>query len=66
MGTFCDAFARVRPLQHKVCQASNVKVVVRDLFATLNPLKLLVAINLLSPISNHRAKTWKLCIRSGR
>ena len=45
------------------CQASNVEVVAGDLFATPNPLKLHTDKNLLSPFSNIRAITPKLCTR---
>ena len=45
------------------CQASNVEVVAGDLFATPNPLKLHTGKNLLSPFSNIRAITPKLCTR---
>ena len=64
MGTFCNSFAPVQPLRHEACEASNVEVVVRDLFATVNPLKLHAERNLLSPFSNIRAKTPNLCGRS--
>src|SRR5260370_33523523 len=43
------------------CQASNVKVVAGDLFATPNLLKSHTERNLLSPYSNIRAVTSKLC-----
>jgi len=45
------------------CQASNVEVVAGDLFATPNSLKLHTDKNLLSPFSNIRAITPKLCTR---
>ena len=46
------------------CQASNVEVVASDLFATPNPLTSHTDKNLLSPFSNIRAITPKLCTRS--
>ena len=46
------------------CQASNVEVVAGDPFATSNPLISQTEKNLLSPFSNIRAITPKLCARS--
>ena len=46
------------------CQASNVEVVAGDLFATSNPLISQTEKNLLSPFSNIRAITARLCTRS--
>jgi hypothetical protein len=46
------------------CQAANVEVVAGDLFATPNPLRSHPEKNLLSPFSNIRAITPKLCTRS--
>jgi len=66
MRVFCnhDAFVSLwHPDGH--CGADNAPVAVRDISATSNPLKLLAATDLLSPISNHRATTRKLRIRSG-
>ena len=45
-------------------QASNVEVVPGDLFTTPNPLTSYPDKNLLSPFSNIRAITPKLCTRS--
>src|SRR4029453_17295456 len=59
MATFPNSVARVWPLWLE--QASNVKVVVGDLFATPNLLKSHTERNLLSPYSNIRAVTSKLC-----
>ncbi len=62
MATFPNSVARVWPLWLEGrCQASNVKVVVGDLFATPNLLKSHTERNLLSPYSNIRAVTSKLC-----
>jgi hypothetical protein len=61
MATFPNSVARVWPLWLEGrCQASNVKVVVGDLFATPNLLKSHTERNLLSPYSNIRAVTSKL------
>jgi len=46
------------------CSASNVEVVAGDLFAPSNPLTSQVEKNLLSPFSNIRPITPKLCARS--
>ena len=46
------------------CHTSNVEVVPGDLFATPNPLTSHTEENLLSPFSNIRAITPKLCTRS--
>jgi hypothetical protein len=46
------------------CQASNVAVVAGDLFATPNPLTSHTEKNLLSPFSNIRAITARLCTGS--
>ena len=46
------------------CETSNAEVVAGDLFATPNPLTALTEKNLLSPFSNIRAITAKLCTRS--
>ena len=46
------------------CEAHNVEVVVSDIFATPNPLKSHVGRKLLSPFSNIRAVTSKLCTHS--
>src|SRR6266511_3345761 len=59
MATFPNSVAPVWPLWLE--QASNVKVVVGDLFATPNLLKSHTERNLLSPYSNIRAVTSKLC-----
>ena len=66
MATFPNSAAWVWPpwLEGR-CQASNVKVVPGDLFATSNLLKSHMETNLLSPYSNIRAVTSKLCARSG-
>ena len=66
MATFPNLVARVWPLWLEgLCQASNVKVVVGDLFATPNLLKSHTQRNLLSPYSNIRAVTSKLCDAAG-
>ena len=66
MATFPNSAAWVwPPLLEGRCQASNVKVVPGDLFATSNLLKSHMETNLLSPYSNIRAVTSKLCARSG-
>jgi hypothetical protein len=65
MATFPNSAARLCPLWlERRCQASNVKVVAGDLFATPNLLKSHTERNLLSPYSNIRAITPKLCARS--
>jgi hypothetical protein len=46
------------------CETSNAEVVAGDLFATPNPLTARTEKNLLSPFSNIRAITAKLCTRS--
>ena len=46
------------------CETSNAEVVAGDLFSTPNPLIALTEKNLLSPFSNIRAITAKLCTRS--
>jgi hypothetical protein len=54
MATFPNSVARVWPLWLEGrCQASSVKVVVGDLFATPNLLKSHTERNLLSPIKQH-------------
>ena len=54
----------VRAMPFKACQAAhNPEVVVGDIFATANPLKSQVSRKLLSPFSNIRAVTLKLCMR---
>src|SRR4029450_4279613 len=54
MATFPNSVARVWPLWLEGrCRASNVKVVVGDLFATPNLLKSHTERNLLSPIKQH-------------
>jgi len=64
-GTFRDSVPRVWPLWlESRCPASNVEVVAGNLFATSNPLTSQTEKNLLSPISNIRAITPKLCARS--
>ena len=65
MATFPNSAAWVWPpwLEGR-CQASNVKVVPGDLFATSNLLKSHMETNLLSPYSNIRAVTFKLCAHS--
>jgi len=64
-GAFRDSVPRVRPLWlESRCPASNVEVVPGDLFATSNPLTSQTEKNLLSPFSNIRAITPKLCARS--
>ena len=50
--------------RQRLGQAPNVEVVARDLFTTRNLLKSHVERNLLSPYSNIRAVTSKLCARS--
>ena len=63
--TFRNSVALVWPLGFESrCQASNVEVVAGDLFATSNPLISQTEKNLLSPFSNIRAITPKLCARS--
>ena len=47
------------------CEPSNAEVVAGDLFATPNPLTTRTEENLLSPFSNIRAITAKLCTRRG-
>ena len=47
--------------RQRLGQAPNVEVVARDLFTTRNLLKSHVERNLLSPYSNIRAVTSKLC-----
>ena len=65
MGTFRDSVALAWPLWlESRCPASNVEVVAGDLFATSNPLISQTEKNLLSPFSNIRAITPKLCARS--
>ena len=65
VGIFRDSVALVWPLWlESRCQASNVEVVAGDLFATSNPLTSQTKKNLLSPFSNIRAITPKLCARS--
>ena len=65
VGIFCNSVVLVWPLSLEGrCQASNVKVVAGDLFATPNPLTSHPEKNLLSPFSNIRAITPKLCTRS--
>jgi hypothetical protein len=65
LGIFRNSVAMVSPLWLEgSCQASNVEVVAGDLFATPNPLILHPEKNLLSPFSNIRAITPKLCTRS--
>src|SRR5450756_3060668 len=62
---FCNPNALVSPLWVEGrCQAHNVEVAVGDLFATRNPLKSHVARKVLSPFSNIRAVTSKLCAHS--
>jgi hypothetical protein len=63
--TFDNSVALVWPprLEGR-CRASNVEVVAGDLFATPNPLTLHTEKNLLSPFSNIRAITARLCTRS--
>ena len=65
MATFPNSAAWVWPpwLEGR-CQASNAEVVAGDLFATPNPLTSHPEKNLLSPFSNIRAITPKLCTRS--
>ncbi len=50
--------------RQRLGQAPNVEVVARDLFTTRNLLKSHVERNLLSPYSNIRAVTSKLCAGS--
>jgi hypothetical protein len=65
VGIFRNSVALVRPLWLEGrCQASNVEVVAGDLFATPNPLTSHPEKKLLSPFSNFRAITPKLCPRS--
>ena len=65
VGIFRNSVALVWPLWLEGrCQASNVEVVAGDLFATPNPLTSHPEKNLLSPFSNIRAITPKLCTRS--
>ena len=65
VGTFRNSVALVWPLWLEGrCRASNVEVVAGDLFATPNPLISHTQKNLLSPFSNIRAITPKLCTRS--
>ena len=62
---FPNSVALVSPLWLEGrCQASNGEVVAGDLFATPNPLTSHPDKNLLSPFSNIRAITSKLCARS--
>ena len=63
--TFRNSVALVWPLWLEGrCQASNAEVVAGDLFATSNPLTSQTERNLLSPFSNIRAITPKLCAHS--
>ena len=63
--TFRDSVPPVWPLWlESRCPASNVEVVAGDLFATPNPLTSQTERNLLSPFSNIRAITPKLCAHS--
>ena len=64
MATFRNPVALTWRLRLGSCQALNVEVVARDLFTTRNLLKSHVERNLLSPYSNIRAITFKLCARS--
>ena len=65
VGIFRNSVALVWPLWLEGrCQASNAEVVGGDLFATPNPLTSHPEKNLLSPFSNIRAITPKLCTRS--
>jgi hypothetical protein len=65
VGIFSNPLALVWPLWLEGrCQAANVEVVAGDLFATPNPLRSHPEKNLLSPFSNIRAITPKLCTRS--
>ena len=62
---FCNPNALVSPLWVEARgQAHNAEVVIGDLFATRNPLKLHAARKVLSPIRNIRAITSKLCMHS--
>ena len=64
VGIFCNSVALVWPLWLQGrCRASNVEVVPGDLFTTPNPLTSHPDKNLLSPFSNIRAITPKLCTR---
>jgi hypothetical protein len=64
-GAFRNSAALVWPLWLEGrYQASNVQVVASDLFATSNPLTTHTEKNLLSPFSNIRAITPKLCAPS--
>jgi hypothetical protein len=51
-------------LSKECCEAANVRVVKRALFITRNSLKSHEERNLLSPVSNTRAITPKLCTHS--
>jgi hypothetical protein len=63
--TFRNSVALVWPLGFESrSQASNAEVVPGDLFATSNPLTSRTEKNPLSPFSNIRAITPKLCARS--
>ena len=64
MATFRNPVALTWRLRLGSCQALNVEVVARDLFTTRNLLKSHVETNILSPYSNIRAVTSKLCARS--
>ena len=64
MATFRNPVALTWRLRLGSCQALNVEVVARDLFTTRNLLKSHAERNLLSPYSNIRAVTSKLCARS--
>src|SRR6266446_4146542 len=64
MATFRNPVAPTWRLRLGSCQALNVEVVARDLFTTRNLLKSHAERNLLSPYSNIRAVTSKLCARS--
>jgi hypothetical protein len=63
--TFRNSVALVwPPWPEGRCQASNAAVVAGDVFATPNPLTSHTEKNLLSPFSNIRAITARLCTRS--
>ncbi len=64
MATFRNPVALTWRLRLGSCQPLNVEVVACVLFTTRNLLKSHVERNLLSPYSNIRAVTSKLCARS--
>jgi hypothetical protein len=55
---------RISPRLASRLEPHHAKVANSGLFVTLNPLKILVGEKLLSPFSNIRAVTFKLCTRA--